>query len=91
MEAGADGILRNVYLHNRGAFGGFWYFNVRHNGVGLWTGANRLTLSPITPADEKQGLNIAVEKGDSLVLDLEQKGLGSTFGPLIWIVDIETQ
>lgn len=93
MEAGRTGTIKAMYLHQAGVLSGLGTitFNVRHNLVPLWAGANRMIMHLSQNPVEKLNLSIPVAKGDSLILDMEQKSGGSLTANLVWIVDIEVQ
>lgn len=77
-----------LYRSQTGGIGGTWYFNVKQNGAGLWTGSNRLTFSLGVESAQKTGLSVAVTEGDIIQLDLEQVGSGSITGHLVLTLDI---
>lgn len=77
-----------LYRSQTGGIGGTWYFNVKQNGAGLWTGSNRLTFTLGVESAQKSGLSVAVTEGDVIQLDLEQVGSGSITGHLVLSLDI---
>jgi hypothetical protein len=64
-------------------------FNVRKNGVQLWTGAQRLEIAAGQQTATKTGLSIAGARGDMLRLDLESIGSAAAFAPITLILDID--
>ena len=77
-----------LYRSQTGGIGGTWYFNIKQNGAGLWTGSNRLTFTLGVESAQKSGLSVAVTEGDIIQLDLEQVGSGSITGHLVLTLDI---
>lgn len=77
-----------LYRSQSGGIGGTWYFNLKQNGAGLWTGSNRLTFTLGVESAQKSGLSVAVTEGDIIQLDLEQVGSGSITGHLVLTLDI---
>lgn len=90
IPAPVSGTLKNIYLFlssDAPALGSL-IFNLRKNGVQLFTGAERLVVPSGTRAAQKTDLNIAVMKGDDILrLDLEQTAnVGGRVASPIWML-----
>jgi hypothetical protein len=86
-----SGFIRNAYLWLKEVTGsGTSYYNIRKNGVVLWTGADRLAVTSGSFAPSKENLSIAVVRGDLIILDLEQYAAGQIhYGPITVLVETQ--
>lgn len=89
-------ITRLRLLSAGGAFFGVWYFNVRLNGVGIFSGTGGpptgyLRMFAGNLSDERAGLEIEGTEGQELSVDLVQKGQGGLTAPLTIIFDINDE
>lgn len=58
---------------------GYWYINVRINGVAQFTGEDRLKVNTDNRSDSKTGLTIAIADGDVIAFDVEVAGTGALY------------
>lgn len=83
-----DGPIKeiSVFVGQANARGN-WYFNVRQNGVALFSGSNRLLIPSGTGGEAiKTNLSIPGSNRDEIRLDLEETGGGSLQGPIVFTV-----
>lgn len=83
------GELKAVHLiGTSGGFTGTWQFDLRSNGVYLFS-SGRLLLTPSGTSDSKTGLSIPVVQGQTAVLELIIKMSGNMNKPLVVICEVD--
>lgn len=84
------GTLKGVYLRvGANLPAGSAVFNIRKDGVALWTGDERLEITSGNYFTTKTGLNISVTRGMRLDLDLEVYPDGGMDAPVTLILDVD--
>lgn len=64
-------------------------FNVKYDGTGIWAGTNRPEITSSVLDVEKTGLNVSVEVGKKISLDLEAISGGFIMTPIDLMMEIE--
>ena len=89
-RADVTGTIKSVFVYCGSYVAvGASVFNLRINGTSQWTGDNRLSIGAGNNATSKTGLNIAVSRGDVMILDLEQSAQSGTGAPIQIVVLID--
>ena len=65
------------------------FFNVRKNGVKLFSNPQRMELTPLDPDTTKTGLSIPVAIGDEISLDLERIRVARVVAPVTFLMITE--
>lgn len=84
-----DGIIREIRLYITSPSGGTSVWNVRVNGVAIWTGGARPDIVAPAIGVIKTGLTTAVLKGQIIRLDLEDPGVSGVLLPITTVVVID--
>lgn len=85
----ATGRIREMHLWSGTVTFTKKTFNVRQNGVRLFSGSDRFALTSSDQYDSKTGLDIAVNFGDTFSFDIGQFGQGLVVTPIVFLMVTE--
>lgn len=90
LRALASGSIRNSSIHlPANVTGSAAVFNIRKNGVTLFSTGQRPTISAGQSSVITNDLAFAVLKGDELTLDVDDPSTSGLTGPLVWTFDVQ--
>lgn len=84
-----NGTIKEIRIYVTSPSGGTSIWNVRVNGVAIWTGGARPSITAPALSVTKTGLSIAVSKGNIIRLDLEDPGVSGVLLPITMVVVID--
>ncbi|MGH9962293.1 MAG: hypothetical protein ACREBC_35090 [Pyrinomonadaceae bacterium] len=83
------GTIKSMYLWVPAFTFGPAAFNIRLNGVAQFTGVHRFVFNDGDTLKSKTGLSIAVTRGDTIELDLEEVPQAGISVPVVLLIEID--
>jgi hypothetical protein len=88
-KALTTGTITEMHLWIESTTNATKFFNVRKNGVNLFSNSQRFSLTSSVFYEAKTGLSIPITFGDELALDFVRSGLGIVQTPITFLMVTE--